>query len=457
MKIKSLGISLAVVTALSFSGCGSSSSDSTPVIQTDDELSKDVVVERGATYDANVTDANGQVAIQKNGENVYTFETTPKAPIKVEGGWIDVDGDGELTTEDIELKMTMTSYSNTVTPVTTYIADSNKTARENKLKALATLANTSEEELTKVASKADTKAILAINAIYQEMKEQNSTNISTNNVATNISALENVDLTGITDPKEIAKKIEAKVMTNLGSKISKMTYDKIDGLQKMRIFGEVWKNRKKDLRYAGNKVYIEDGKLILNTKYQAGKNPDLEVDAGKDGIDSRAELRAKLKTPITDYNVRFKVQKTPAYTGKAQVNAYMSDGNTGYLLTGITVKKTGVYIWAEHEVSSYPNYVANSLDGDINTTIAKLNTGNFFGDEFNASITIEDNKFKYNVTNITRGETYPTKELDMTNNWANSSKKFDQLVFRTKIDNRKYTHTGDVNSTILELIDLETK
>ena len=451
--MKYISFSLAVLTALSFNACGggggssSSNKDTTP----DTKISKDITVERGATYDAIVTDSStqAQVAVQKNGQNVYTFEKTPKYPIIVNGGWIDVDGDGELTIKDVELKMTMKSYSSNVTPITTYIAHSNKTERNKKLKELATISGASEEELMKVASKANTKAIIAINAIYQEMKKENSTNISSLNLKATMSALENTDLKGITNSKEIAKRIEAKVMSNLGDKISEMTYTKMNGLQKFRLFDEKWENIKsigngtKAERYVGNKIKIIDNKFNLIASNQLDK-------------DSRAELRARLESPISEFTAKVNGTSLLGNNGKVQVNAYMSNGSKKYLLTGITIRDKKISYWAENE-----DLEAKTSD-DITTESTKIadTTESFENVNLSCQILTDGNKFQYIVKNLDTGETYPTKELDITSYTNTENQKFTILNVRVRFDHRaKNTLTSVEKNKKMKMVlsDLDTK
>ena len=173
-KIKSYGLSLAVISVvgLGFSGCGSSSNDNSA-------STTNVTVERGAVYDANVTDADGHIAIQQNNSNIYTFSTPPTYPITATNGWIDVDGDGNMTAGvDVELDLNLTSYSNVITPITTYIADSNETVRHQRILQLSQDMNCSESDLLKAPSETNsTNVLLAVNAIYKTMKEYNSTKI----------------------------------------------------------------------------------------------------------------------------------------------------------------------------------------------------------------------------------------------------------------------------------------
>ncbi|PHS58829.1 MAG: hypothetical protein COB17_02470, partial [Sulfurimonas sp.] len=132
-----------------------------------------VVVERGAVLDANVTDANGSVAIQvSDTNNTYVFATQPVYPITATGGWIDINGDGNLTEADVALDINLTSYTNNITPTTTYIADANATIRKQKLDKLALETNTTTQDLLNVPSKASTNAIVVLNAIFEKLIEK---------------------------------------------------------------------------------------------------------------------------------------------------------------------------------------------------------------------------------------------------------------------------------------------
>ena len=132
--ISKKSLSLVVVTILSigFVGCGGGSGSSTPA-STSQPTPTAVTVERGKVYDATVVDSQNNVATQQAGTNVYTFDDIPKYPITVTGGWIDVDNNGRKTVADIPLSTPMKSYSTNVTPVTTYLADANKTIRQDRL------------------------------------------------------------------------------------------------------------------------------------------------------------------------------------------------------------------------------------------------------------------------------------------------------------------------------------
>jgi len=164
-------LSLAVVTALSigFTACGGGGSSSGG----GSTATTDVEVERGKVYDANVTDSStpSKVAKMTVGSNIYTFTGTPTYPIVASGGWIDVDGDGNMTTADIVNDLNLTSYSNVITPITSYLGDISTTEGKLKLDKLVADMNVSKEDLLKVPSKSSANAIVIANAIYKKRKQ----------------------------------------------------------------------------------------------------------------------------------------------------------------------------------------------------------------------------------------------------------------------------------------------
>jgi len=231
-------LSLVAIVALSvmFSGCGDSSSN------TDNE----VEVERGKVYGAMVTDSSSpiQTATQKVNQNIYIFTKKPIYPVKVTGGWIDIDGDGKMTNYDMALDMDMVSYSNVITPITTYIADNDKSIREQKLLELAEKINLEEssedlitsDELLKIPSKSKTSVIVISNAIYKSFQENSD---SLNGVddekvlnqyseVKSILANNNVDLKE-RDSEKLAMNVEKEVIENLfnDGKIDKLSEEDI--------------------------------------------------------------------------------------------------------------------------------------------------------------------------------------------------------------------------------------
>ncbi|NEW59830.1 hypothetical protein GSY74_00920 [Sulfurovum sp. bin170] len=191
MKSNRVIYSTILIMMLAYTGCGSDSSSNngtnsdTQELETDNGLEMTaenerllnsehkVVVERGAVLDANVTDANGSVATQvSETNNTYIFEEQPEYPIQAEGGWIDVNGDGNLTELDVELDITLISYSDNITPTTTYLADENETVREERLDELARETNSTADDLTELPSRATKNSIMVLNAVYKKLIER---------------------------------------------------------------------------------------------------------------------------------------------------------------------------------------------------------------------------------------------------------------------------------------------
>lgn len=170
-------ISLALLSILPLiSACSSSGGGAGSPSSSDDSLDKSVTVERGKVFAAVVKDSStpAQVAAVTYNSNVYTFTKPPVFPIKVSGGYIDVNNDGIITTADVFLDMNMSSYSNLVTPISTYLAlDENATLREQKLNALVLMlqeldanSTVSAGDLLKLPSKSKAEVALVANAIF---------------------------------------------------------------------------------------------------------------------------------------------------------------------------------------------------------------------------------------------------------------------------------------------------
>jgi hypothetical protein len=162
---------------ISMVACGSSGGgDNSTSSGTGTNANTSVTVERGAIFGATVTDSSSpaQTATATLNSNVYTFAKAPIFPVNATGGYIDVDNDGIITPADAKLNMDLKSYSYNVTPVTTYIADVNKTLRDTKLNNLVTLfsgSGISAEDLLQLPSQAKVDSIILNNAIYQQYEE----------------------------------------------------------------------------------------------------------------------------------------------------------------------------------------------------------------------------------------------------------------------------------------------
>ena len=226
-------LSLAVIAALGlgFSGCGSSSSSSNGTIADDFA----VMVSRGDVYGATVTDSASpaHIAVQTEGKNEYKFDIPESAiefPIKVNGGYVDVNDDGKIEADiDTKLNIEMKSYASIVTPVTTYLADeAEKAKRDEKLQALADLVNENNAEgsadittadLLKSASEASFDATLAINAVYAELTDIKNNNANTFDLD-DVSDMFNKIKNGV-DTEASAVDVEKYTIQDLG--ISKLT------------------------------------------------------------------------------------------------------------------------------------------------------------------------------------------------------------------------------------------
>ena len=123
--------SLSILLSLLIVGCGSSgggndtSTSHTPPASTPVEI-YDFSVERGPVISALVVDANGNSAYNiSNG--IYRFTTKPTYPIYVSDGYIDVNRDSIINTNDTKLPMALSITDeniSSVTVVTTLISNS---------------------------------------------------------------------------------------------------------------------------------------------------------------------------------------------------------------------------------------------------------------------------------------------------------------------------------------------
>ncbi len=236
---------LATLLVAGITGCGTDSADKLieDGIDTLSSLEKrTVIVERGAVYDANVTDSEGNVATQQDGNNTYVFDVEPVYPITAEGGWIDVDGDGNMTEGvDAILDINLTSYINIVTPTTTYLADENETVRIDKLIQLANEANTTTEDLLKPPSESTKHSIYVLNAVYEKLMEKKNehskAHIAIGDILDRYYSYKSNDNTDENaSSEEVALAVEEQAMDNLSSKgyVKKLDKDDIDKFNKHR-------------------------------------------------------------------------------------------------------------------------------------------------------------------------------------------------------------------------------
>ena len=213
-----LSTSLALLALLGFSACGGGGSSSDTAAPS---TATDVRVERGKVYDATVVDSSTplQTATQKVNSSVYAFAKKPVYPVSARGGWIDVNNDGKKDLKDVNLDITLKSYSNVLTPVTTYIADANETVRESRLQGLKDRLNASgvgsdvnvtDDDLLGVPSRVQNfDFILIVNAIYKDMKE-NGGNLDSSDEDSVLSQFASIEGSGTT-----LETLEAAVLASL--------------------------------------------------------------------------------------------------------------------------------------------------------------------------------------------------------------------------------------------------
>jgi hypothetical protein len=159
--------------SLVFVACGGGGATSSTSSQT-----TDISIERGPVFGAYVVDSNGKRAYNIS-TNTYRFSSTPTYPIYSYGGYIDVNRDNTIDTNDakINLPLVINNNTNLITIVTTLVQNSD--IKNYLIKTF----NLSEEELyTLTPSKS-----LTISAISDEVFKyciENNTTIEDINITT---------------------------------------------------------------------------------------------------------------------------------------------------------------------------------------------------------------------------------------------------------------------------------
>lgn len=216
--MKKINLSITCFTALTLIGCGAGGSIESNTNNTagndNNSTETTVLVERGPVFGATVKDSSNPVKFAKNKtSNTYIFETTPTYPIIVTGGGIDVNGDNLITTADYPFDITMSSYSNIVSPLTTYIG--NDSAKLNDLKSTYSL--TEDQIKNQLPSTVSSESIILSNVIYKLLV--NSQTLTTSNLSTEyitVKSAYDTSFSGITVLKTLAKSMENDTITVLG-------------------------------------------------------------------------------------------------------------------------------------------------------------------------------------------------------------------------------------------------
>jgi len=207
-----------------FSACGPSGEftqtqqeeQQDPLVVIDLDLTS-ITVERGPIFFASVKDKNGLKATNDNFgfSNTYTFSTKPTLPIYVEGGYIDVDNNANLDKNDTILTLKMSSYSNIISPLTTFVGDSK--TDPTKLNYLTEHYNISQTDIFgDVPSKTSINVIIISNAIYKNLKLGYTFNSNEfNQTITDLNTTYEQSFSEITNLKELAIKLENEVLNDL--------------------------------------------------------------------------------------------------------------------------------------------------------------------------------------------------------------------------------------------------
>ena len=206
-----------------FYGCGpsgdlSTNSSNNVSINLDANLTS-ITVERGPVFMATVKDANGLVAVNsKFGmSNVYEFTGTPKAPISVSGGYVDVNNNSILDENDTKLDINMSSYSNIVSPITTLVGnpDNNSTMYNHLINNY----NISKSQIFDlVPSKTSKDVLILSNAIYKSLHSSDVFPSSDfNDSITEVTSIYNNNgYDENTSLNELSIGLETQLMTDMG-------------------------------------------------------------------------------------------------------------------------------------------------------------------------------------------------------------------------------------------------
>lgn len=128
-----------------------------------------------------------------------------------------------MTQDDVELNVKLISYSDVITPITTFIADENESIRQEKLEYLANETNSTTDDLLLPPSKASRNSIVVLNAIYEKMTEKKNQN-SKADIAIAAVLQRFVEMNNNTNvdenatSKEIALAVEEQTILNLQAK-----------------------------------------------------------------------------------------------------------------------------------------------------------------------------------------------------------------------------------------------
>jgi len=361
-----------------------------------------VEVERGPVYNAIVVDAKNNIAkSEKINSDRYIFDSTPIYPITAKASsdsWIDIDGDGNRTTNDITLDINMTSYTNVITPITTILSDANKTRRDKLANKLSETFDIPLDDLNKTPSSSNSSnmAILT-NAIYKKVKE----------LHTSIKTMFNYN-TLIKEGNTTLKNIYNNLKNAVDENSSLYTNGQIDALKIEK--------------------YLYDTNKSLFTRY---KLPSEVLDKEVFSTDEIEKI----------WNIGFKIDNTKEYKEikiGIEINKYNDDGSISrgeFVYSGVNITKSSVVttridIWGKTKRQFGGTWIDKdhnsngmlqksiSLDSDTLT----LNIGSLIKSQTQVSESTFREQAKYSITVVSSSpifKTSSTKTLSLVRNKFN--------------------------------------
>jgi len=157
---------LSVLMAGLLFGCGGGGSSSTSTSVGTSRTS--VPVTKGPLLEAVAKDKAGKTGTQITGTNKYEFNGEVSYPITVTGGYVDVNNNGIVDAGDYAFNGKLSSYSNVVTPITTYLGDTSKSGGKEKLAKLKELTGATDDDLlTKDPVDTNENVLTLVASIYQ--------------------------------------------------------------------------------------------------------------------------------------------------------------------------------------------------------------------------------------------------------------------------------------------------
>ena len=276
MKIKTL--SLVIVSSVLFYGCGGGSSDSNT--SSSSSSSTTVPVTKGPLLQAIAVDSSEtpKSGTQIAGTNKYTFNGEVTYPITVTGGYVDVNNNGVVDEGDYKFTGKLSSYSEVVTPITTYLGDTSKDQGKNKLTSLKSLSGVTSDSdfLTKDPSETNEDILALVASIYETYPDLMDNDDSNNDINDDIADENSVLSSKFQDYKNIlsSASFENETLDKKLVRVEQHLRDNsgVDVLNELDV--EKINFSKKDL--VGNKL------SVANETYYFRENDIVLGDAGDD-------------------------------------------------------------------------------------------------------------------------------------------------------------------------------